>query len=170
MAQTSCSLSCIAAEADALWGAEDDKPTVPGKIAKGWGSVAALFRPGAPAADIAAWTAYFKQCGGKPLAAVGADGLLTIPWPQRVDGQPLGCDVLLATTNGETPEASPEQVADAWIAKGDGAYFFENVRAGIRTPDDERIWRRMAANAAWVGSQGRHATAIAQLRQEYPGT
>jgi hypothetical protein len=155
----------VGAEADELWGAEDDKPTVKGKIAKSWGSVGALFRAGAPAANIAAWTAYFQKCGGKPLAAVGPDGLLTIPWPQRVDGRPLECDMLLATTNVETAAVTPEQVADAWIAKGDGEYFFENVRAGIRTPDDERIWRRMAGDAAWLDSQtARHSPTIAQLQ------
>ena len=95
---------------------------------------------------------------------------LTIPWPQRVDGQPFECDVLLATTNREKSVVGPEGVADGWIAKGDGEYFFKNVHAGIRTPDDERIWRRLAANAPWVGRQARHAPAITQLRQEYPGT
>ena len=161
----------LAAEADELWGAEDDKPTVRGKIATGWGSLGALFRADAPEAEVAAWTAYFKNCGGKALAVVDQDGLLNIPWPQRLDELPLECDVLLATANKETDAVSPEQVAEIWITKRDGEYFFENVRAGIRTPDDERIWRRLATDAVWIEEQASdHAPAIGQLRQEYPGT
>ena len=161
----------LGAEADELWGAEDNRPTVRGKIAANWGSVGARFRPDATEANVAAWTAYFKQCGGKPVEAVDQDGLLKIPWPQRVDGLPPECDVLLATTNKETPAVTPEQIAEKWITHRDGEYFFENVRAGIRTPDDERIWRRLSAEAAWIEAQAaRHATAIAQLRHEYPGT
>jgi hypothetical protein len=38
----------LGVEADELWGAEDDKPTVKNRIAKGWGSVGAVFRAGAP--------------------------------------------------------------------------------------------------------------------------
>jgi hypothetical protein len=133
--------------------------------------VAALFRVDAPAADVAAWAEYFRKSGGKPLAAVDQDGLLKIPWPQRVDGNPLECDVLLATTNVETPAVTPEKIAEAWIAQDDGEYFFANVQAGVRTPDDERIWRRLAGAAAWLNSQvARHGATILQLQQEYPGT
>lgn len=161
----------LGVEADELWGAEDDKPTVKHRIAKNWGSVGARFQTGAPAAEIAAWTAYFRKCGGQPLEVVDGDGGLQIAWPERVDGKPLECDVLLATTNRETPAVSPEQVAEAWIANGDGEYFFENVRTGIRTPDDERIWRRLAGATAWLDRQvSRCGPAIALLRHEYPGT
>jgi hypothetical protein len=159
----------VIAEADELWGAEDNRPAMRGRIAKGWGSVGALFRAGTATAVTAAWRTHFLVCGGRPLAAVDRNGLLTIPWPQRVDAQPIECDVLLATTNLETPPVTPERIAEAWIANGDGEYFFENVGAGIRTPDDERIWRRMAGEAAWLGRQApRHTPAITHLRQQYP--
>lgn len=70
--------------------------------------------------------------------------LLDINWPRRLDGQALELDMLLATaTEVASPLPTPEQVAKAWIAQRGGheRYFFENVRHGIRTPEDLAIWR-----------------------------
>jgi hypothetical protein len=158
-------------EAEELWAAEINAAGPNGTICNDWGCVGGLFPPGAPLADVSTWSAIFRGRGGKAMAAVDEQGLLKIPWPQRLDGQALDCDVLLATSNVEKPAASPEQIAEAWINKGDGEYFFENVKAGIRTSDDERIWRRLAHESGWLSRhESKHVVAISKLRQEFAGT
>jgi hypothetical protein len=156
-------------EAEALWGAEDNTGAKRSCISTTWGSVGALFRAGTSASDIASWSDYFRACGAETIGAIDHNGLLTIPWPERVDGQVLDCDVLLATGNAEKELAAPEDVAAAWIAEGHEEYFFENVGAGIRTPDDERIWRKMVGELAWVTSRdSRFASTIEALRNQFP--
>lgn len=98
-------------------------------------------------------------------------GLLTVPWPQRIDGLTLAYDVLLATATEEKDVTTPERVAEAWIGNREGQeeYFFENIRAGIRTQQDEAIWRRMVTELAWIkGLDARFAPAIETLRNDFP--
>jgi len=40
----------------------------------------------------------------------------------------------------------------------------------IRTPDDERIWQRLVANAQFIARQTRYLSAITRLRQGFSGT
>jgi hypothetical protein len=162
-------LPALSSEAEALWGAESNSMAKAKCISASWGCVGALFRKDAPPADIAAWSEYFRGCGGTALAAVDTNGLLTLPWPQRVDGHPLDFDVLLGTANVETAPVPPEDVARAWIVQGNEDYFFENVRAGIRTPDDEKIWRCMVVELDWLKRLGsRFSPTIEALRNEFP--
>ena len=161
-------LAALFSEAQALWGAEADTSAKAHCISASWGCVGALFRKDAPPADIVAWSEYFRGCGGTALAASDASGLLALAWPQRVDGQPLDFDVLLATTNVETASVTSEEVATAWITHGHQNYFFENVRAGIRTPNDEKIWRRMVGELEWLKRlDSRFAPTINSLRNEF---
>jgi len=52
---------------------------------------------------------------------------------------------------------SAADAADAWLHNRGEAYFFQNVRCGIRTPDDGAIWKRIEEhrpgwlnNTKWV--------------------
>ncbi|WP_411857810.1 hypothetical protein [Roseiflexus sp.] len=63
-------------------------------------------------------------------------------------------DVILATaTRANTEQPTVNEIADAWIKScGYERYFFENVRHGIRTPEDVRIWRRIEERSpSWLG-------------------
>ena len=57
----------------------------------------------------------------------------------------MDVDLILATATKPSTKRPPSaiEIADAWIGVGHEHYFFENVRNGIRTPDDEAIWTRM---------------------------
>ena len=71
-------------------------------------------------------------------------------------------------TKADPTRPSPEDVADAWINQRDGreSYFFENVRCGIRTPEDGLIWRRMEEQRpSWL-EEGAYKSAVDILRRE----
>ena len=56
----------------------------------------------------------------------------------------------------------------AWISQDQGheLYFFENVRHGIRTPDDLLIWKRIEnAKPSWLRNDA-YTEAIAVLQRE----
>jgi hypothetical protein len=100
---------------------------------------------------------------------VNENGLLGIPWPAAISGAPDDVDVILATVTKPDPiRPSPEKIAEAWVDQNHGyeRYFFENVRHGIRTPEDARIWSRIQnRNPAWL-SQASYAKPIEILRAE----
>lgn len=142
----------LKAEAEALWGAEKNGAAAKDTISEPWGCVCALFRDKESCGELReAWSSYFKRSQATPVGPVNSDGLLDVPWPERVDGQPLDFDVLLATSNRPTGAPKAEEIADAWLQNaGSEEYFFKNVRHAIRTPDDTDIWRRMETNPRWL--------------------
>jgi hypothetical protein len=96
--------------------------------------------------------------------------VLRIPWPAiAADGKAAELDVIFATaTKAEATRPLPADVADAWINQDEGyeSYFFENVRHGIRTPDDLLIWKRIEnATPSWLRSPA-YTEAIAILQRE----
>lgn len=133
-------LDSLVAEAEALWKAEGGST---GNVGASWGCVGVLFRQGIHSEDLReGWAKYFTT---NPVPPVDKVGKLDIPWPTTLNGSPADVDVILATAT--QPEARPptaKKIADAWLCQSAGheRYFFENVRHGIRTPDDGDIWRR----------------------------
>lgn len=167
---TQTGVSALFAEAEALWQAEQLGASA-GSISASWGCVGVRFRDEPPPTDWAsAWADRFRAKGASPVPPVNDDGLLGIPWPSVVAEGAIDCDVILATaTRAETTPPSPEEVADAWIDQGHERYFFENVRHGIRTPDDARIWQRIEEHKpSWL-SEDAYAEAIGILRAESHG-
>lgn len=161
-------LARLKAEGEALWGAEDNSSTTRA-ISAGWGSVGALFRDLGSARDLAAsWRTYFREAGGRPISPVDMDGLLQFSWPERVGGQSLDFDVLLATSNRETGKPTTDQIADAWMEHpGSEEYFFKNVQHGIRTHEDAMIWHRMKGRPEWAqGAAAVFPEAVAILGSE----
>jgi hypothetical protein len=151
----------LRAEAEALWSAECNRADVGGKLSSDWGAVGAIFRdPEVREEWRADWKQIFEAARGNARASVDAVGNLALAWPKTDAGADVNFDVLLATSNVETGVPTAEQVADAWIDHpGSEDYFFENVRHGIRTPDDEGIWSRMRTHDSdWS----------AQMEQRYP--
>jgi len=68
------------------------------------------------------------------------------------DGALTDVDVILATaTKLNAASSQPQEVADAWIDQNRcyERYFFENVRHGIRTPEDGLIWQRIEEREPW---------------------
>jgi len=142
-------------EAQALWAAEQSKASTPGPISAGWGAVGLLLNPTQTALGElrTGWSHHVKderqiyesfKHATNETAAVGSDGILSIPWPTSENGAPLNMDLLLATatepclTNGSY--ATPQAVAEAWKkAPKERRYFDENRRAGVTTADDYRI-------------------------------
>jgi hypothetical protein len=163
-------IEALLREARELWGAE--QPGAPPEcINASWGCVGILLRPQANHGDcVRAWTGYFRGKKVSPIYPVDRNGTLMIPWPVlATDGTATGLDIILATaTQGETERPSPEQIADAWIRQDQGneCYFFENIRYGIRTPDDLLVWRRIEeANPSWL-RKTEYKEAVAILRGE----
>jgi len=138
--------STLFAEAEALWRAEMPDAAL-GRISASWGCVGARFRDQSASSDWSIpWSEYFSAKVASPTHPVNSDGLLEIPWPSKIADNPIEVDVILATaTRAEKQLPNPSEIADAWIDQdgGDEKYFFENVRHGIRTPEDIRIWRRI---------------------------
>lgn len=159
----------LVAEAEALWKAEQ-RNAPPGRLGGSWGCVGVLFHTAAePAGWLRAWGDHFRAKAA-PISPVDEKGVLRIPWPTTtLDGAPAGVDVILATaTKAEAACPRADDVADAWLSQNDGweRYFFENVRHGIRTPEDHLMWRRIEERAPhWLGSDA-YAEAIAILRGE----
>jgi hypothetical protein len=164
-------VSTLVTEAEELWKAE--KPGAEdGSIAASWGCVGVAFRDQSASVDwLRAWNEHFRRKASPvpPVPPVTSDGLLRIPWPAVVDGSATDVELLLATaTKAGAAVPLADEVADAWIGQDDGheRYFFENVRHGIRTPEDGLIWRRIEEKKPRWLTAGAHAEAIAILRDE----
>lgn len=151
-------IACFAdlgAEASALWKAEAQNSK--GSVGSSWGNVAVMFREKQLEDRFGVeWDAFFKQnCAQQstnPLA-----GRLQISWPRTKDDDEAPFDIILATvTRSEQPAPAPDVVALAWCEQTSGQerYFTENVRNGIRTPDDHAIWARIVREQPhWMSSQ-----------------
>ncbi|MHC4669893.1 MAG: hypothetical protein ACYTFD_16000 [Planctomycetota bacterium] len=177
-------LDDVVKEATALWKAEAPKwrrPPLGGR--DGWGTVGLLANPASndacrPEGEWRCWAAdpsYLRPVGRRiPVE----QGVLQIAWPEcDEEGKPTGIDLLLAAAN--QPEKIPPEpcaIADAWIANSrrtdtecesvrrSERYFFHNVAADIRTPDDAAIWPRMVAAGAEFLERAEYAGAIAKLQ------
>lgn len=153
-------------EAQALWNAESGN-AAPGSIGAGWGCIGAMFRS-TPDADETQqqWTRAFQERGTQVINPVRHDGILDIPWPTTLGSDDADVDVILANATREAePAPTSRIVADAWCAQdaGEEKYFFENVRYGIRTIDDQPIWRQIKAkNPPWL-KNGAYADVAALL-------
>ena len=137
----------LAAEAEALWKAEHCSAKA-GSIAAAWGCVGALFHGDrAISADwFRSWAEHFMLKTASPVSPVDSNGLLSIQWPSMADGTAATVDAVLATaTKAEVPIPDPKSIAEAWTGQYNGheQYFFQNVKHGIRTPDDHVIWLRI---------------------------
>lgn len=156
----------LVSEAQALWKAELST-AAPESICASWGSVGVLFAPTVGAELRAGWEAYFRS-HASPVAPVDEAGLLRIAWPVTRQGKPADVEVVLATaTKAEVTRPTVTAVADAWTDQNAGheRYFFENVRHGIRTPEDHLIWQRIEhKNPSWL-REGTYAEAVALLRK-----
>jgi hypothetical protein len=157
-------------EAEALWEAESRKASK-GGIGASWGCVGVLFRGECVATDLRnAWTRHFRRWITCPIPPVDSNGLLGIPWPTTShDNRPVDADVILATATSPDPcLPTPPTIADAWVDQHCGyeRYFFENLRHGIRTPDDQEIWNRIEARRPpWLDCHA-YAEPIGRLRAE----
>lgn len=161
--------AALLSEAKELWKAE--QPGAPAEsIGASWGCVGVLLGPQADSDDsLRAWTNYFHE-KASPICPVDRDGMLRIPWPVlATDGTAAALDVIFATaTKAGTERPLPEEIANAWIKQDQGyeRYFFENVRHGIRTPDDLLVWRRIEeARPSWL-RENAYTEAVAILRGE----
>ncbi|MES2174840.1 MAG: hypothetical protein V4523_12940 [Pseudomonadota bacterium] len=164
------SIDDLVEEASALWKAEAPNSKI-GEIAARWGSVGVLFGNANARTLLASdWSDHFRGADGRALSVVTADGEFDIQWPNYLDGKPIELDILLATaTNPETSQPAVESVAEAWMKQDDGyeRYFLQNVRHGIRTADDLKIWRHMASNPpAWMSAADSYAEVFDALRKE----
>lgn len=164
-------IDSLIAEASALWQAEcPDAKAQPGTLGKFWGCVGALFASGNAHAKLSAeWTAHFQKAETRSVSVVNANGLLDIGWPDGLDGQPAEFDVILATATKPEPEPpTPHAVANAWVDQcaRHEKYFFNNVRHGIRTPEDADIWSRIEERSPpWINAEP-YREAIETLREE----
>ncbi len=159
------SVGGLVAEAEALWKAEQSTAG-PNSIGASWGSVGVLFAPTVPADWRAGWEAYFRS-HASPVRPVDDAGTLRIAWPVTSGRKPADADMILATaTKAEATRPTVTEIADAWINQNQGheRYFFENIRHGIRTPDDNLIWDRIEEQRPRWLREGAHAAAIALLR------
>lgn len=163
-------VTVLISEAEALWKAEH-RDASSGRIGNSsWGCVGVSFRPGAELGGwLERWADYFGA-KASAISPVDMNGVLRIPWPTTtLDNAPVGVDLILAiATKAEATCPSAEDIADAWLGqeKGYERYFFENVRQGIRTPEDGLIWRRIEEGTPrWIGNR-KYAEAIALLRSE----
>lgn len=155
-----------------LWSAEASKPPI-NRFNKSWGCVAALFGPNAAAVGFPEqWGATFQAAKPPQIRVVDENGRLCIPWPRRSDGEMVaGPDIILATATMPRPldeRPAPQDIAEAWIGQVEGheRYFFENVRHGIRTGDDEEIWSAVEhANPLWL-KNGCYADVVDMLKRE----
>lgn len=164
--------SDIVDEAVALWQAEAPRARQ-GAISSWWGSVGTVFGSDAARERFSkAWTSEFKQRGATALSGVNSDGLLELGPIRQGAGAERDIEVVLATaTLPEKRVPSPVEVADAWIGQDGGHenYFFNNVKHGIRTPDDGPIWKALKQSSRpWLGNPD-YAPAIDVLEAEAQG-
>jgi hypothetical protein len=158
----------LVTEAESLWKAEQPKAP-PESIAAQWGCVGVSFGAALHQSDWSQrWAAHFatRACAVPPVTA---DGHVNISWPVVVGDGELDRDLVLATaTKAATERPKPNEIADAWVHQQGGyeQYFFENVRCGIRTPDDASIWKRIEeAKPGWLARPD-YRVAVAKLRNE----
>lgn len=161
-------VAALLAEAEALWQAEQPGAWA-GNISASWGCVGVRFQDEAPPNDwIKPWAERF-QAKASPVAPVNRDGLLEIAWPSATADGAIEVDLILATvTKADENLPRPEEIADSWINQDQGheRYFFENVRHGLRTPEDARIWRRIQERRpAWLSTDA-YEEAVTVLRAE----
>jgi hypothetical protein len=160
----------LVGEAEALWKAECPRASE-GSIGALWGCVGVLFTADSLATDLRnEWADHFSRSKTCPIFPVDNKGLLGIPWPTTGDNNmPIDVDVILATaTCPQAFPAKPSEIAEAWVKQycGYEKYFFENVRHGIRTPEDQEIWKGIEAQTPpWLDCEA-YAEAIALLRAE----
>lgn len=157
-------------EARALWKAEASKAAKDSISAKsGWGCVGATFRDGDGAMK-QQWSDYYALAKETPIAPTDSKGQLAIGWPRTLDGADADFDAILATTNtADDPIPNAKAVAKAWSDQcGDEDYFFNNVRDGIRTADDLKIWAEIenASPSFLEKNQQLYGKAIEILREE----
>jgi hypothetical protein len=163
-------VTALIAEAEALWKAERREASS-GEIGSLWGCVGVSFRPGAELAGwLQPWANHFDARASAIISPVDRYGVLQIPWPTTtIEDAPAGVDLILATaTKAAANCPSVENIADAWLDQNDGyeRYFFENVRHGIRTPDDGLIWRRIEARMPCWLENSSYSEAVTLLRSE----
>jgi hypothetical protein len=153
------SASGLITEAEWLWSAEE-KNKVP-RLCIGspehrispagqWGCVALLRNPHKeiPQQLLDDWA---KHVAGEAhyhaseRRLVDRRGMLEIPWPELLDGSPVGMDLLLATSNDPAPTyPTVQEVADAWNrepTEKKADYFRSNRKNGIYTFQDREIDR-----------------------------
>ena len=161
--------AAVVVEAQELW--RPEKRGAAGcSISGAWGCVGLVFRDQpVPAPWLRTWAEHFHR-NACPVPPVDADGLLGIPWPVMPACSPVSdVRVLLATaTKADATRPSAEEIADAWVCQDQGheSYFFENVRYGIRTPEDRLIWQRIEKRRPrWLEGPA-YGDAVAILRAE----
>lgn len=158
----------LTTEAEHLWRAERLGTDI-GSISASWGTVGVRFRDELAGAEMSkGWAERFAR-RGVSISPVDNKGVLDIPWPLTADHAALDFDVILAAaTKGESINPDAHEVADAWVDQSGGyeAYFFENIRHGIRTPDDQKIWLRIQQRRPACLSTSGYSEAIAILRAE----
>lgn len=161
--------SALFVETEALWQAEQPDAR-PGIISASWGCVGIMFRDQPPPTDwSASWADGFRARQASPVSPIDSKGALGIPWPEAVGGAAIDVDSILATaTRPENKRPNSNEIADAWVDQNEGheRYFFENVRHGIRTPEDAQIWHRIEQRRPVWLSQGAYAEAVDVLRAE----
>jgi hypothetical protein len=140
-----CTPSDLHSEALSLWKAE--APNSNNTIGAKWGHVAAIFR--GDEVERAMGDCWDSMFNGDVVVEHGIEksaARLRIDWPTSVSGEPLEFDIILATvTAPDQPEPTNDMVVGAWCAQNDmhERYFFENVRNGIRTADDLKLWSKL---------------------------
>lgn len=161
-------VAALILEATALWDAEK-RETCHGKIGASWGCVGVLFRSGVNSGGcLQDWAKYFSE-NAHAISPVDQSGVLQIPWPTMLDGAPADVDLILAiAVKAEATCPGAKDIADAWLSqnKKKERYFFENVRHGIRTPEDGLIWRRIEEQRPYWIENSEYADAVALLRRE----
>lgn len=163
-------VTALIAEAEALWKAERHEASS-GEIGSSWGCVGVSFRAGAELAGwLQPWAKNFDARITSAISPVDKYGVLQIPWPTTtLENVPDNVDLFLATATKAEPSCpSVEDIADAWLGQNGGyeRYFFENVRHGIRTPDDGLIWRRIEARMPCWLKNSSYSEAVTLLRGE----
>lgn len=163
-------VASLVAEAEALWQAEQASAAA-NSIGVSWGCVGILFRNEEVWVDLlTAWTQHFRASKVSPIPPVDCDGKLHIPWPVTSDSAaPVGVDIILATaTQPAQHQPTVSNIADSWIYQTDGyeRYFIENIRHGIRTPEDVHIWKRIEKKSpCWLNFQD-YSEVVTLLRAE----
>jgi len=159
----------LIAEAEALWKAEAPAAAA-NCVGADWGCVGVICRTeNTPAELLAKWRNHFRS-KASAIPPIVDEGILHIPWPVTADDEkPADVDVVLATaTKTQAKRPTAFEIADAWIDQRNGheRYFLENVRHGIRTPEDDLIWERIENRApCWLGNEA-YAEVVTLLRKE----
>lgn len=141
-------------EAEALWRAESSDGNTQQPLCATWGAIGALFSNGTCAELREEWTIHVRGQEYPTLPHLRSEGSvldrgggLAIDWPQTSTGTCVsGLDVILATATRPTLQSGRypgvARAAGSWALTGptEAQYFFNNVEAGIRTFQDQRIW------------------------------